>query len=962
MNTLRPSVIATDQMDSSARLKSSREARKIATAIAIIARGGWFYSCKFLAGAMTKSFLVATLFCATTLAQNVQLTPAQQQMLNSLPTAQRQQALAAIRDLQSGQAVSDSGSINEQIPVGPDADSGDRVSEFGMETAAKADSRSRLVINFSLSESLVPEDVEKIETDPLLQRMVGSHLFVLDDAGILSMQGLEIIPLLGLSEADIQRRLEAEPDLALFDIDVRILAQEPIGIEALEAFGYNVFGPAEVGEDVLESGFDPPQTGPVPPDYVLGPGDNLRVQLFGNVNGIYEYEVSRDGILNLPEIGPVTVAGIPFSEFRADLNSRVQEMLIGTQVSVTMGQLRTIRVFVLGDVNKPGSYVVGGLSTMSGALYRSGGISPVGSMRDLQLKRNGTMVARLDLYDLLINGDNSGDQRLQPGDVIFVPPIGDTISIAGAVKRPAIYETRGRTSVADAVALAGGMSNKAFEEGARLERTTDDNDGGVIAVDLNDAESAAIVVRTGDTLLVPEILPGIENAVALSGHVYRPGTYSWRPGLRLTDLINSPNELKPGVDMNYVLIRRERERGAPIEVVSADLGRALANPGSTDNIALQARDEVHVFDVEFGRQRIIAPIVSELDLQATHELPAMHVEISGTVRAPGIYPLESGMRVSDLIRAGGSLSAEAYALEAELTRYSVSGGSTRVVEVVDIDLAAVLRDERNSDLVLSSYDFLSIRRIPEWDARWTVYLEGEVRFPGEYRVKRGESLSEVLQRAGGLTDAAFAQGSVFLRESLKEREQEQLELLARRLESDLTSLSLQLADSGGSETLSTGKALLDQLRTTEAVGRLVINTRHLADTASDRDVARIELRDGDRLLVPPRSQVVTVIGETQQNTSHLYVPSTSRNDYIDLSGGLTRRADKKRIYVVRANGAVVARRSSWFRKGDTVDIQPGDTIVVPLDADRIRPLTFWTNIATIVYQGAIAIAAVNSFD
>ncbi len=962
MNILRASVDAMVRKDSTNRQIFTASAQKNTAVTAMIAVGIWGRFCQHWVRSAAMTVLIALLMVMPVQAQDVQLTPAQQQMLNSLPTAQRQEALAAIRQLQGNQSDADPNSINESLLPGSVDDAEGRGRETGLETAAKADSRSRLVINFSLPESLLPEDIEEIETDPLLQRLVGSHLFVLDDAGVLSMQGLEIIPLLGLGEADIQRRLEAEPDLALFDIEVRILAQEPIGIEALQPFGYNVFGPEEPGEETLDSSFDPPQTGPVPPDYVLGPGDNLRVQLFGNVNGIYEYEVSRDGILNLPEIGPVTVAGIPFSEFRTDLNNRVQEMLIGTQVSVTMGQLRTIRVFVLGDVNKPGSYVVGGLSTMSGALYRSGGISPVGSMRDLQLKRNGTTIARLDLYDLLISGDNSGDQRLQPGDVIFVPPIGDTISIAGAVKRPAIYETRGRTSVADAVALAGGLSNKAFEEGARLERAAADSDGGVIAVNLNVPELAAIEVRTGDTLLVPEILPGIENAVVLNGHVYRPGTYPWRPGLRLTDLLPSANELKPGVDMNYVLVRRERERGAPIEVVSADLGRALANPAGADNITLHARDQVHVFDVEFGRQRIIAPIVEELEMQATYELPAMHVEINGTVRAPGVYPLESGMRVSDLIRAGGSLSEEAYALEAELTRYSVSGGSIRVVDVTEIDLAALLRGEQESDLVLSSYDFLSIRRIPEWDARWSVYLEGEVRFPGEYRVKRGESLSEVLQRAGGLTDAAFAQGAVFLRESLKEREQEQLELLARRLESDLTSLSLQQADSGGSDTLATGKALLDQLRTTQAVGRLVIDSSHLAATGDDSDRMRLELRDGDRLLVPPRSQVVTVIGETQQNTSHLYVPNTSRNDYIDLSGGLTRRADKKRIYVVRANGAVVARRSSWFRKGDTVNIQPGDTIVVPLDADRIRPMTFWTNVATIVYQGAIAIAAVNSFN
>ena len=215
-----------------------------------------------------------------------------------------------------------------------------------------------------------------------------------------------------------------------------MLDLESIGADALRPFGYDVF-------ESQANVFTPAQTGPVPQDYVLGPGDVVRVQLFGNVNGIYEFEVSRDGILNLPELGPIVVAGIPFSEFRADLNERVSQMLIGTQVSVTMGPLRTVRVFVLGDVNRPGSVVVGGLSTISGALYRSGGISDVGSLRNVQLKRDGRLVARLDLYDLLLRGDTSSDSRLQPGDVIFVPPLGDTVRVGGAVKRPAIYETLG---------------------------------------------------------------------------------------------------------------------------------------------------------------------------------------------------------------------------------------------------------------------------------------------------------------------------------------------------------------------------------------------------------------------------------------------------------------------------------------------------------------------------------------
>jgi len=250
--------------------------------------------------------------------------------------------------------------------------------------------------------------------------------------------------------------------------------------------------------------------------------------------------------------------------------------------------------------------------------------------------------------------------------------------------------------------------------------------------------------------------------------------------------------------------------------------------------------------------------------------------------------------------------------------------------------------------------------VPEWDTTWTVSLKGEVTFPGEYRVRRGETLADVLQRAGGLTENAFAEGSVFLRESLKEQEREQIEMLARRLEADLASLSLQSASTGGGETLDQGRVLLDQLRNTEAVGRLVI---HLDSGSKGEVAAGIEMRDGDQLLVPTHTQVVTVIGETQQNTSHLYTESMSRDDYISQSGGLTRRADKKRIYIVRANGGVVAaNQSRWLGRSGGVNIRPGDTIVVPLDADKMRPMTFWTNVTQILYQGAIAVAAIKTFD
>ena len=905
-------------------------------------------------------FLVAVqaaLFAAGASAQSIQLTPQQQQMINQLPAAQREQALRQIELLQrQGGDGSELSSLSEEGAERLPSQYGTAAAEEPEELrAARA---SPLIVTLDLKEDLEREQLREFERDEALQRIEGSHYYELDDAGVLNLPGLPSIPLLGLTAEQIVQRLGAEPALSVFEIVAAILESETTGVAALEPFGYDLFEAEDGG------GFESVTTGPVPPDYVLGPGDSVRVQLYGNKTGIYEYEVTRDGILNLPELGPVTVAGLSFSEFRKDVSRRVEKMLLGTQVSVTMGRLRNIQVFVLGDVNRPGSYLVSGLATISSALYRSGGVSRVGSLRDVQLKRSGKTVARFDLYDALLKGDTSGDHRLQPGDVIFIPPIGLQVSLGGAVKRPAIYETRGRTTVAEAIRMAGGLLPDAYPKGARIERIQGNEERRVLSLDVGNKEEAAMLVRAGDVVFVPRVLPQFEETITLVGHVHRPGPYQWRTGMRLSDLISSELALQPGADSGYVLVRREDAKTRRVSAISANLNDALANPNSPDNIPLQARDTVHVFNLAFGRQRVIDSLLEELQLQGRSGEPYREVSVSGEIKAPGTYPLEPGMRVNDLVRAGGSLSEEAYALRAEIARYEVVDGEYRNTDVINVDLDAALDGNESANLVLTEHDNLRISKIPDWDTLWTITLDGEVKFPGEYRIRQGETLGQVLERAGGLTDGSFPEGSIFLRESLRQREQEQIEVLTRRLEADLTSLSLQNVDTTGSETLETGRQLLTQLRSTEAVGRLVIDLEQVVTRAANKSLASdVELRDGDRLLVPKRAQEITVIGETQQNTSHLFQDGLSRDDYIQMSGGLTRRADRKLIYIVRASGAVVTgNRSRWLGRGGQGAIQAGDTIVVPVDTDRVRPIKFWGDVTQILYQAAIAVAAIKTFN
>jgi protein involved in polysaccharide export with SLBB domain len=419
--------------------------------------------------------------------------------------------------------------------------------------------------------------------------------------------------------------------------------------------------------------------------------------------------------------------------------------------------------------------------------------------------------------------------------------------------------------------------------------------------------------------------------------------------------------------LHYLLIRRELPPDRRVAVLSADLSAALKAPGSAADIQLLPRDQIMVFDTASGRDRVIQPVLDELRLQSNSAQPTEVVHVDGRVKVPGEYPLEKGMTVADLVRAGGGLSDAAYGGKAELTRYRVEDGETRRTDLVEVDLARALRGDPKENLTLEPFDILSVKEVSQWHSLESVTLAGEVRFPGRYDIKRGETLVSVLARAGGLTEFAFPEGSVFTREELKKREQEQMDMLADRMQTDIAAVAVAGVAAGaggnanGATTIAVGQQLLGQLRAQKAVGRLVIDLPRMMHNRAGSSVDVI-LRDGDQLIVPRFQQQVTVIGEVQSATSHLYGPDLSRDDYIALSGGVTRRADHSKIYIVHANGSVVAAEGHrWFQTTSSdLRMKPGDTIVVPLDTERLPALPFWTAVTTIIYNVAIAVAAVHS--
>jgi len=883
------------------------------------------------------------------------LPPAQQQALiremqRNLPPAQRQAIIEALTGDQQDGAQAEQVQIDRSQLEGLNGGVGDETDlEFQSPNFKPGD---WLVLELTRRDDATARTAGVLvqSLDDIQRRLENENPYQLDDDARLSLPGVPPIALSGLTVEEATVRVRTEPTLRGFDIALTKLPIAPAGETALEPFGYGLF------KDALTS-FRRTSDVPVPIDYVIGPGDTLNIQLFGSQNDEYFLTVTREGTVAFPEIGPINVSGLSFADVRSLLTTRVTEQMIGVRASVTLGELRSIRVFVLGDVRQPGSYTISGLSTMTNALLESGGVKEIGSLRDVRLMRDGATIGNLDLYALVLRGDTSADARLQPGDVIFVPPVGSTVAVAGEVRRPAIYELRGERSIADVVTLAGGYTPSADRSRVKLERVVPNRGTTVEDLDLSRGAAVSSIVREGDTIRVPRSLDQIENAVRLLGNVYQPGNYQWRPGMRLTDLLRSPELVRPKSDLSYVLIRREIAPNVDAEVFSTDL-RAIWNgaPGA-NNVALQSRDTVYVFDVTSGRQELLRPIIEELEAQVGSNEPQPVVRVTGQVRAIGTYPLEAGMRVSDLVRAGGGLSEAAYPREAELTRYAVIDGQYRETELMMIDLTAALRGDPAANVAVAPYDLLSIKEVPRWQAVGNIVLHGEVVFPGTYSIRNGETLSSVLQRAGGLSDQAFAGGSVFTRVALREREREQLDTLARRIEGELATLSL--ADQGSNDVRSVGQGLLTQLRNTMPTGRLVIK---LDDLMAGNRTADILLRDGDELFVPVLTQEVTVLGEVQYATSHVYQRGLARDDYVNKSGGLTRRADEDLIYVVRANGEVVADTGGkWFSRGSSAAILPGDTVVVPQDVDRVRPLARWSAVTSIVYNLAIAAAAVNSF-
>ena len=720
----------------------------------------------------------------------------------------------------------------------------------------------------------------------------------------------------------------------------------------LKPFGYDLFAGAP-------NTFAPVINVPVSPNYLLGPGDVLQVMFYGKTNGAFGLEINRDGTVDFPELGPVGLAGLSFQEAKDMLQTRISTQMIGVQASISMGELRSMQIFVLGEAFKPGAYTVSSLSTITHALVVSGGVSNIASLRNIQLKRAGKTIASLDLYDLLMHGDTESDVRLQSADVIFVPTVGDLVSVNGQVLRPAIYELKGGESVADLIALSGGLGPKAYPSNASIERIQDGGFLTVLDLDLTKARDLKLLLKSGDGLSVSAIKDRIESTVSLQGHVYYPGSFSWAEDMHLSDLISGLEQFPPGLDLDYAILSREDPLTGEFTPRLVNPCAVITEPGGADDFILHSKDEIMLFGYDSARSEQLTPLIQQLRSQRRFDNAEKVVTIAGPVRFPGDYPLTNGMDIKQLINAAGGLNDSAYMGAVEIVREDLSDPESTNTEIKISDLSGQLRNT-GEGFALEAKDLVTIKVRPEFRDREVVTLAGEVVFPGEYVISRGETLLQVIDRAGGFTEYGDINAAFFTRAALRENEIKRLAELKEEMEQDLVLGQLGASEENrDDEAFELQMEALNALSDAQAIGRLIIPLQAII-AQREEDVTLV---GGDRLIIPQASQTVTVIGEVYGQTSHMFRRGIGLSDYIEMSGGLKDTADKGSIYLVKSSGEMVVPRSRLFKFESTrQQIEPGDTIVVPIDSDGpIKLLPLMVEVSRIIYELALGAAAVNSF-
>lgn len=748
-------------------------------------------------------------------------------------------------------------------------------------------SNSDLLLLNKLGSSL-PKD--KIEYSDDVSRLLNKYTEKKDTTEIdtvdsLSADTTDTIPTNDLSV--YQKLIAGEninPDSMLKDINI---------------FGYDLFNKLQ------PSTFTPTDNASVPADYPISAGDEINLLLWGRINEEYNLQVSRDGTINIPRIGPVTVANQTFNNMKKNITDRIDK-IGGVNSTVSMGKLRTIGVYIVGEVKTPGFYTVSALSNVTNALFYAGGPTNNGSLRNVQLKRNGNVISTIDFYDFLLSGNDRSNLRLQSGDVIIVPLIKEMAAVVGNVRRSALYELKGKTNLQDIIEIAGGITPAAWVNRIQIERFFNNSKKIVLDIDSINQKLSKFEIKDGDIIKIYPVLEKDKNAVYLSGNVLRPGKYEFRDGMKIADIISDYHILLPETYFEYAIILRQEPPSFLNRIITFDLKQILENPGSQQNIFLQERDQIVIYHKDFFE-------------------PDRSVSIEGAVTKEGKYKLLNNMKIRDLILQAGGLSDDASPVRGELYRRISRNNEIISTEKLDFSIENAMKDDPQHNVLLQKSDRVYIRSKKGWEDERKVTLSGQFVYPGTYVLFEKETLGDLIKRAAGFKDDASLAAAVFTRKSVGELQKNYAQEYSKQIEMDILNLSTDATAKLDPELVK--QITNQQLSLTKKSDEKIVSGRVIIDLSNESNYSDFLLEDGDKLHVPRTPNTVSVVGEVFNPSTFKFENHNRKvSDVIETAGGMKKNADKRRAYIIKANGKIVTNKSVNILSSN---LEPGDAVVVP---------------------------------
>ncbi|MEA2050768.1 MAG: SLBB domain-containing protein [Campylobacterota bacterium] len=755
---------------------------------------------------------------------------------------------------------------------------------------------------------------------------------------------------------------------------------------------------------------------PVPSYYIINKDDSLSIWMYGATNETLNLKVDNNGNINIPKVGPIQVVGKTYNEATIKIKSKLKNNYPNTSISMNITNYSTIQVNLVGEVSAPGVYNISSLSTVKNLLISAHGIKSNGSLRDIIIKRDGKILAVLDFYKLLRNGDDTFNILLKSGDTVFIPKSNKIISIDGSVVNPAKYELKNKETLSNLFTFSGGLTYNGSKHGFLVKRVENNENMKTFEVDLNDASNFQL--QDGDKVYVYKVDKIHNKSIYLYGNVVRPGERAISDTSSLSKLLN--NEIKK-VSLNgvflentlfsYAMIKRKTQT-LEYEIINFNLNEILENK---KDILLKNNDKIYIFNkynsditpyviisgpsvIKTGKYNFYSnmqvrdliniagttpytkiklttyntenmmPFTKFVDLDyklsAFDEIELFDYymtnkintfNISGEINLPNTYSLNNKMSLLEAVDLAGGFTNKAFKNNFEVIRYEIINNE-RVRQVISVN------EDNISNFYIKNYDEIKVFRIPNWYEKQTITLKGEVKFPGVYTIQSGERLSSLINRAGGFTSDAFIEGAVFTRERIKLNEQKRMNESMHKIKQQLAFISTNGREAGtqvqsSSDLKATVDMLEKQTKEYKAIGRLVIYLNENIEKFENSEF-NIKLEDKDTLTIPSINDTISIYGEVLNPNTFVYNSSLNSDDYINKAGGITQRADDDFLYIVQANGeAKSLNYNSWF---NDKSIQKGSTIIVPMKINSVSNILLWKDISQIIYQLAITTASLST--